>query len=222
MILNKFFVFLKNYKLFRLIVYKFLSHKKYQQFKNLNLNHKSVVLDFGANVGDITQCLIDLYDCNIHAYEPNKDAFENLNDRFKNSGKVTTFNKAVGLNNEKGYLYLHISNKENPVKYSTGSSLLKEKENVNSDNFQDTEIVSIKNILQKFKCIDLIKIDIEGYEYEILPYITENKDKIKKVICELHGNPQKPKHKFLNNNYLNFVKKLKIIDPDEKWFFYHH
>ena len=50
----------------------------------------------------------------------------------------------------------------------------------------------------------------------------EVQDKIKKVICELHGNPQKPKHKFLNNNYLNFVKKLKIIDPEEKWFFYHH
>lgn len=77
-------------------------------------------------------------------------------------------------------------------------------------------------MLNKFNIIDLIKIDIEGYEYEILPFILKNKNKIKKVICELHGNPAKRKNIFLAKKYLQFIKKLKKIDPKKKWFVYHH
>ena len=214
--------YFKKYKFSRLVYYKFLHHKNYKNFYNLNLNKNSVVLDFGANIGDITQCLIDLYDCKIYCFEPNNYAFKVLKQRFKTNKKVSVFNKAVGKKDCKDYLYYHHSHDENPVKSSISSSLFKEKENVDTDKYQLTEIISINSILKQFKNIDLIKIDIEGSEYKILPHIIKNKNNIKKVICELHGSPEKKKNKFLNNNYLKFRKKIKQIDPNKKWFLYHH
>lgn len=214
--------YLKKLKFFRLIYYKFLRSKEYKNFHNLNLNENSIVLDLGANVGKITQCLLDLYNCNIYCYEPNNYAFEILKNRFRENKKVIIFNKAVGKDDGKNYLYYHHLHDENPVKYSTGSSLLKEKNNINSDNYKLTEIISINNILNQFENIDLIKIDIEGYEYEILPFIIKNKNKIKKVLCELHGSPETQKNKFLNNDYLETIKKLNEIDPNKDWFLQHY
>ena len=82
-------------------------------------------------------------------------------------------------------------------------------------------MLSIREILNQFDYFDLIKIDIEGYEYNILPEIINNKNKIGKVICELHGSSSR-KNKFLNNKYSNFIKILNDIDPEKKWFKYHH
>ena len=95
---------------------------------NLKLNENSVVLDFGANIGSLSQCLLDLYNCNIYCYEPDISTFKILESRFKSSKKVNVINKAVGTENGKSYLYYHkFYDDENPIAYSTGSSLLKKK-----------------------------------------------------------------------------------------------
>ncbi len=73
----------------------------------------------------------------------------------------------------------------------------------------------IKEILDKFKFIDCIKIDIECHEYEILPYIFKNRKKIKKVICELHGN-QKNIHFY--EKYKKTKKYLKENNLLDNWF----
>ena len=80
-------------------------------------------------------------------------------------------------------------------------------------------------MLNNFEYIDLIKIDIEGYEYEILPILIENKQKIGKIICELHGNPLvknkatgKIKNQHLSKKYLGLVENLKNLNLYEKWF----
>ena len=219
--LNKKLNYFTKCKFFRLIYYKF-KQEKYKNFYNLKLNKDSLVLDFGANVGEISQFLFDNYKCNIKSYEPNKYAFEILKKRFLNNNKVNTINKAIDVNDRNQKLYYHKLSNQNPYTYSTGSSLLKKKTNINVKNYQNTKTCSIKKILKQFKTIDLIKIDIEGYEYKILPDIIKNKNKIKMVICELHGNPKKLKNKFLNKKYINFIKKLDKLDPERKWFLYHY
>ena len=208
-------------KLIRIFLYKFLQKKKYRNFIDLKIDQKSVVLDIGANVGDISQCILDLYNPNIYCYEPNNNAFKVLKKRFNNFEKIIPINKSIGDKNEKVKLYYHNLYHENPLKFSTGSSVLEQKDNVGKKNYQITEMVSIKEILNQFDYINLIKIDIEGYEYNILPEIINNKNKIGKVICELHGSSSR-KHKFLKNEYLNFIKILNDIDPKKKWFKYHH
>ena len=56
---------------------------------------------------------------------------------------------------------------------------------------------------------DVIKIDIEGSEYKILPELIKNKNKIKKVLCEMHGNPDGKK--LMVNIKINILPKNIII-----------
>lgn len=218
---NKLIKFLYKIKLIRIFLYKFIQKKKYRNFIGLKIDQDSVFLDFGANVGDISQCILDLYNCNIYCYEPDNNAFKVLKERFKNYEKIILINNSVGDKNEKTKLYYHKLSHENPLKFSTGSSLLEQKGNIDKKNYQITEMVSISEIINHFDYINLIKIDIEGYEYNILPEIIKNKNKIGKVICELHGSSTR-KNKFLNNKYLEIIKILNDIDQGNKWFKYHH
>jgi len=222
LVLRSILIYLKKNRLVRLALYRSLYKKNYKNFFNLNLDRNSTVIDLGDNVGDISQCLYDLYGCNLHCYEPNIYAYEILKKRFIKKKKILVHNKAISKKNTKSKLYYHSLNYREPIKYSTGSSLSKHKDNINKETYQFVKTISIKDLLNKFNIIDLIKIDIEGYEYEILPFILKNKNKIKKVICELHGNPAKRKNIFLAKKYLQFIKKLKKIDPKKKWFVYHH
>ena len=55
--------FLRKFKFFRLINYK--TNNNYKNFKNLELNKESLVIDIGANIGLIAQVYVDKYNCNI-------------------------------------------------------------------------------------------------------------------------------------------------------------
>tara|TARA_Y100000389_G_scaffold92448_1_gene89159 strand:- start:40 stop:702 length:663 start_codon:yes stop_codon:yes gene_type:complete len=211
---------LRSIKFVRLIKYK--TDKVYKHLYNLPLNQNSITLDLGANVGSVSQFLEDIYNCNIDCYEPNQLAFKILEKRFKKNKKITCYNYAVSETDGFAKLYLHLNYDLDKVNYSNGSSLLIEKENVSKENFEYIQTISIKKLLNSYEKIDLIKIDIEGYEYKILHEILKNKKKIKKVICELHGEPKSKKNKFLNKNYKEFSKHLKELDPDGQWFIFHH
>jgi len=211
--------YLKKFKFCRLINYKF--NKNYKNFKNLNLNKKSIIVDIGANTGLISQLLLDKYNCHIECYEPNKYAFEVLLNRFRGEKNVKCYNLGVTEKNDEEKMFLHKDAKENQTKYSTGSSFLIEKDNINPDDFRIVKTISVKKLINKFQNIDLIKIDIEGYEYKILPQIINNKKKIKKVICELHGKPNSNKNLFLQKDYEKLIIKLRKEKLYNSWFFEH-
>ena len=214
--------FLKNFKFCRLVSYQF-NKKSYKNLQDLKLKKNSLFLDFEANIGKISQYLYDKYQCRIICYEPNKYAFKELNKIFKNNLNIKCVNKAVSSKESKfKKLYLHKLNKKNPILYSTGSSLDKNKENIDIKNFQNISTISINEILKSYNVIDLIKIDIEGNEYEILPEIFKNKKKIKKVICELHGSSKKTKNSFLHLKYKKTIKYLKKMKLYGNWFTIHH
>jgi len=211
--------YLRKFKFFRLINYKINSN--YKNFRNLGLSEESLVIDIGANIGLISQVFVDLYNCNIEAYEPNKYAFKELKKRFLVNKKVKCYKLAVTESGLKKKIFFHKKSKIDPTKYSTATSLISKKENVNNKDFYLIKTISISSIMKKFKYIDLIKIDVEGYEYKILPYIIKNKKNIKKVICELHGNPKLNKNLFLRKNYFNLINRLKKNKLYNSWLLEH-
>ena len=84
----------------------------------------------------------------------------------------------------------------------------------------------INHIIHEYFSRDNVLINHQIGSYDdlidnILPEIINNRNKIDNVFCELHGS-QERKNKFLNYEYLKIVKTLNDIDPDKKWFKYHH
>jgi FkbM family methyltransferase len=216
----------KKIYFFRIVSYFILP--RYKPFKKLTLNKDSLIIDLGANIGDKTQYFHDRYKCKIICYEPNKIAFNILEKRFHKLSNIICINKGVSKNEKEKKLYHHKEYENDKLDFSQGSSFLENKSNVNSKNFDYVQTLPISELLDEHKYIDLIKIDIEGYEYEIIPELITNKSKIKYVIAELHGDPviknydNTQKNKNLEKKYMNLVSLLKDKELFESWFFQYY
>lgn len=209
-------------KILRKFLYNYKNFKKLKVFENLNLNKNSLFIDVGANEGIISQYIFDKYQCNIEIYEPHPSCLSILRKKFKNNAKIKIFDCAVSENTDFKKLYFHKnSNKKFDLNKSQATSLEENKENIDKKLFINVKTYSIKDILNNHKMIDCIKIDIEGHEYKILPEIIINQKKIKKVFCELHGNPESNKNQFLVNDYNNTVSKLKNLNLYNSWLIEH-
>tara|TARA_Y200000002_G_scaffold194537_1_gene160741 strand:+ start:433 stop:1101 length:669 start_codon:yes stop_codon:yes gene_type:complete len=200
---------------------------RYTKFKNkfkildqFNLNYKSIILDFGSNVGDVSKYLYEKYKSNIYSYEPNIHAYNIQKKRFAYNKKIHVFNKAIDVESTKKSIYFHKNSlKGGDVEYSHASSLDANKANVSKENSQIVNTISVSEILKQFNQIDLVKIDIEGYEYKILPVLIDNRHKIKKIIAELHGSPYgKKTYKNYKEKYFNLNKNLQELNLVKDWF----
>ena len=212
-------------KSFLIRSFNYYLKSEYKIFKKFNLNEKSLFIDFGANKGDITQFIVDKFDCYTESYEPDKYTYKKLFEKFKFSKKNKIYNVGISKKNFKEKIYYHKKFNSNKFIYSQSSSFIKNKSNIDNNNSKEVKTLPIKDLLSKHKYIDLIKIDIEGYEYEILNQILKNKKKIGYVLCELHGNPSKLtkqgkiKNKIFTPKYLKLISSLKKKKLLNKWFF---
>ena len=205
--------------------------KHYQKLINLeHINNNSIILDIGANIGDVTDVIMKNYNPNIYCYEPNISCYNYMLKRFKKNSKIKIFNVAVSNFTGKTFLYFH-KKSNNISEFNERSSLKKEKDGLDINKKIEVNCINIKEILEKHNQIDLIKIDIEGSEYEVMPEIIKNKDKIKMVLCETHGNPDGKKipnvdgsklvvkNKIWIKDYIKLISELKEMNLYGNWFY---
>lgn len=129
---------------------------------NYQLNEKSIVFDLGGYKGEWTNKIIKKYNCNVLIFEPVKSYYENIKYRFAGIEKIKVFNFGLFKISEEVNIYL--CNDGSSI-YNTKKSTVKEKI-ILKDIY---EFVIENNIV----FIDLMKINIEGGEYELLERIIE-------------------------------------------------
>lgn len=113
---------------------------------------KGLVLDVGANIGNISQALISAGH-QVVAFEPQPEVFELLK---LNCPSATLYNVALGsLSNYLEMPKLDYSKRNNygGISIGSGAGLIVEVKTLDSFNFEN---------------ISLIKIDVEGFEEEVL------------------------------------------------------
>lgn len=124
------------------------------------LSESSVVLDLGGFRGQWASDIFSRYRCEVFVFEPVQSFFEFIEKRFKANPKVKAFKFGLGGKTRQEEIYIN----------ADGSSVIraaKEKASI--------EIVDIDTWLfdNKIEAIDLIKINIEGGEYELLERMIE-------------------------------------------------
>jgi len=126
-----------------------------------NLNKNSIVFDIGGYVGDWASDIFTKYACNIHIFEPIPDFYNKTKERFPNNEKIII--NRVGLGDQ---------NKTIKMSNNYDSSSIFKK---NLRNKIDVRIINIIDYIQnkKINKIDLMKINIEGGEYDILKHLIE-------------------------------------------------
>lgn len=167
---------------------------KTHRLNYLNLDNQSIVFDVGGYMGDFASDIFSRYLCKIFLFEPVKEYYEFAQNRFINNNSITILPYGAGINNST----IDIS------KAGASSSLYKSKGN----SYYET--VTIKNIIEifeelKISNIDLMKINIEGGEYELLDLLIDS-GWVQRI-----SNIQIQFHIFVNNSVekrKNLQKKL--------------
>jgi FkbM family methyltransferase len=142
------------------------------------LRKGDLFVDIGANIGSYTILASAEVGTNSIAIEPVKETFKNLlNNVYLNNieDKVEALN--IGVSSKKDTLKFTKS-------FDTGNHVVDDK----TSEFEIVEVDSLDAILSN-KCPSLLKIDVEGFETEVLNGSTEvlKADGLKAIIIELNG-----------------------------------
>lgn len=147
-----------------------------------NLNQDSIVFDIGGYVGDFAEKISKKFGCKIYLFEPSQSFYKKCLERFKDNKNILCFNYGVGDLN--GDFILSNDNEASSTKRKISD---KEGEKI--------KIKKISDIIEELKVnnIDLMKINIEGGEYDLLPFLI-NENLILKI-----NNIQVQFHNFVPN-----------------------
>ncbi len=129
----------------------------------------SLVFDIGANMGHYAAAFLKL-GAEVVCAEPQAACFKILTTRYRNNSKVHLLNCAV--DNEEGEKKIHISNM-NTISSMSEDWITAVKD---SKRFPDAEwtkeatvkTVTLESLIAKYGRPDFIKIDVEGYELNVL------------------------------------------------------
>jgi len=143
-----------------------------------NLYEDSIVFDVGGYVGDFAEKISKKFGCKIYLFEPSQFFYKKCLERFKDNKNILCFNYGIG--NLNGDFILSNDNEASSTKRKISD---KEGEKI--------KIKKISDIIeeQKVNKIDLMKINIEGGEYDLLFFlINENLiSKINNIQIQFHN-----------------------------------
>jgi len=145
---------------------------------NYDLTENSTVLDVGGYHGDWAANIYNKYKSKVHVFEPVKKFYNQIDKRFEANPKVDVYE--FGLSNNDSEVEIFMSNDA-------------------SSTFRGTDGVMIQMkslpeflVAEDIEFVDLVKINIEGGEYDLLD------DVIEKGIQDKFGNIQVQFHKFVD------------------------
>jgi len=167
-------------------------------FLGENNGRIQTLIDVGAHHGESIRFFKKNFSINkIYAFEPSIDNFKILKEKVKDVKNIKFFNTAVG--NKKGLINFtnhYDSESSTIVKINQKSNYYKRKNfyldffNKNKNMIKNTKVKidSLENIINidEFEVIDLIKIDTEGYDFNVIKGLGSLITKVRFIYFEHH------------------------------------
>lgn len=140
-----------------------------------DLNSNSLVLDIGGYKGQFASDIYARYGCRVLVFEPVVSFAEKIKKRFKLNPNIEVFTFALGSNVRQEIISL----------IAEGSSLYRDSPDKTTIQFVNVEKFFTEHNIQS---VDLMKINIEGGEYELLPKLFEAGliNRIKNIQIQFH------------------------------------
>lgn len=131
-----------------------------------------VIIDCGANIGLSVLWLAEHYPgASVLAFEPESSLFRMLQQN------ITANNFQADLRSDA------VWNQNTEVRFTTGK---KQDAHISESGTATAKAIRLKDVLQTFTHIDLLKIDIEGAEYAVLNDCRDELHKVKNLFVECH------------------------------------
>lgn len=169
------------------------SHSTIRLIKSMENYDIDMVLDIGANIGQFAQDIRAYgYTGKIVSFEPLSQAHEKLKYLSEKDPKWTAHSRTA-IGNEDGKLTINIS--KNLVSSSILPMMKSHSSAAKDSVYISTEAVDVNKLDSiASKYIDesssvFLKIDTQGYEWQVLEGAKETLPKIKGILCELSLTP---------------------------------
>jgi len=127
---------------------------------------EAVVVDVGSNVGSFIKLISNINKkAYIYSIEPNIELIELQKSKFKNRKNFKFYNFAIDINEGKRMLYIR-----NPVSHSSFSKIHQDEKFNEIIDTVEVQTHTLEKFFydQNISKITLLKIDIEGQDYEVL------------------------------------------------------
>ncbi len=155
-----------------------------------------VFMDAGANIGEVSKNACMQFD-EVISIECHQLTFNRMKNNLKNKNNITLINKAV---HDKDGIKMFVSSPKN----STGATAREKKRLLRTDNYYfEAESISLNCLLEKYKP-RVLKMDIEGSEYDAILNSSLNKE-LEFISIEFHGTRGAKTY----SKFLKVYKKLK-------------
>jgi len=173
----------------------------YKEIIKLN----DLCFDIGANNGNKTQEMLNC-GAKVIAIEPQTICFSKLKEKFENNQNVILINKSVSFENGVGEIYL--SNAHTVSTMSLEFINKTQEKRFSGIKWEKTEqviTITLDEIIKLYGMPDFCKIDVEGFEYNVLLGLTK---KIK--ILSIEFTPELKKNSFECIKLLNNIGNYKF------------
>ena len=163
--------------------------------------HSPVVMDIGANIGNHLMPILPFVTKAI-AFEPQPQTFSKLNRTIEKNNFTHCIIKNFGLGQEDDELAFY----EDVSGNNGGSSFVKEESSVQDKIIPSLPIKNGDTVLDNLKIhkLDFIKIDVEGFEFEVFKGIKNNIKKYSPIILmEWHASTTG--RDFINNDVFDTI-----------------
>ena len=127
------------------------------------LDASSVVFDVGGYRGDFADAIFKRFGCRVFIFEPVSDFYQRCLERFRGNDAIKCLN--YGLARTTGFFQIHLAEDGSSFELDSGSGLAE-----TAQSRSITEVVDELGV----GVIDLIKINIEGGEFDLLPAMIDS------------------------------------------------
>ncbi len=223
-----------SYIVRKIIIYLdvFIHRKKISKFLiKSNLKFKTIY-DIGSNNADYSLLFNEIYSkANIFSFEPNPELYKIASTNTKKFSNIEIIKKAVGNSNTIKDLKID-QNSSLTTTLSTSnksSNTYKIKKFLYGENPQKTvkiNIIKLDSFINKNNIPDFVKIDVEGFEEEVLKGLQKNIKKIKLVMIEFHfdklykGYSTTRLNDYFKKNNFKLIKSIKfpILNWEDRFY----
>ncbi len=135
------------------------------------LGGNSIVIDVGGYIGDFAADITGKFGCKIDVFEPVAEYAEKIRERFLSNEKVQVIQTGLGASDRDEVISIE----------GLGSSVFGD--GTEDSSKEQIKIVSAVNYIESkaYSAIDLMKINIEGGEFELLYSLLEHPDLIQRI-----------------------------------------
>lgn len=172
----------------------------------LKTKHKSVFFDVGANIGSYTLIASEDSNAIIYAFEPHPSTFKHLVNNIELNHRKNVKPINIALDKESGHVEF-----SNTTELATNHIIRDKNESPMDETIIVNSIKAKEFCLQHTAIPNIMKIDVEGFEYDVLSGFEELLAEVSIIFLEING--LSAQRNASENNILNLLTAQGFSEP---------